>query len=55
MAPKGPGDLEDRSHHSNISRRRRREAAAREAFYGLAIDDDGNEFINDADYSDADY
>ena len=55
MVPKGPGDLEDRSHHSKISRRRRREAAAREAFSPLAFDADGNEFIDDADSSDADY
>ena len=51
---KGAHELEDRSHHyvdgvtgQPISSRRRREAAAREAFYGLTYDIDGHEIIDD--------
>ena len=38
--PKRPDELEDRSHHTNISRAQRREALAREQMYGIAYDEE---------------
>ena len=47
MQPKGKGEVEDRSHPSDISRRRRRAAQAREEFYGIKVAADGTEYIDD--------
>ena len=46
--PKGKGEFEDRSHHTNISRRRQREAYANEQFFGVAYNAEGTSYIKDA-------
>ena len=54
-APKGKAEFEDRSHHTNISRRRQRAALVNELFqqfYGVGYNADGTSYICDEDNED---